>query len=82
MSHIREPVPGAPFQPGDKVMVIDNCDETANHKRLGSIGIVDCLYYDGGCGESYPSDPMIGVKFGKRKVAVDEFWAEELEAVS
>lgn len=86
---IREPVPGAPYQPGDRVMVVCQEDDTANHRRLAQVGTVDCLWYDGGCGEEYPYSPLIGVRFGRaqRRIdrapeGIDEFWPEELEAAS
>lgn len=33
--------------------------------------------YNCGCGQTFPGDPMIGVRFGT--LPMSEFWSEELE---
>ena len=63
---ILEHVPGSPVQPKQIVRVVAAIDEyvydVSGH--IGRLGIVEYLDY-GGCGQTYPSDPMIGVKLGK-----------------
>jgi hypothetical protein len=73
---IRAPVPGAPRQPGDRVVVVAVVDSTTDPAHVGEVGRVEYLEYSCGCGQSYPDDPMIGVEFdgGGR----EEFWREEL----
>lgn len=79
---IREPVPGAPFQPGDLIRVVQAVDPEIHDvgEWVGRTGLVDYLEYECGAGQTYPGDPMIGVKFSEP--ATEEFWPEELEAVS
>ena len=69
-------VDGAPFKIGDRVRVTDSRDETFDRSYKGRIGTVEYFEYECGCGQSYPNDPMIGVRFQKDQV--EEFWAEEL----
>jgi hypothetical protein len=73
---IHSDVPGAPFRIGEAVMVISATDETCDAQRIGMRGTVLFFEYSCGCGQTYPEDPMIGVKFadGTR----EEFWREEL----
>lgn len=73
---IREPVPGAPYQPGDLVRVVAILDSTADAALVGAVGRVVHLEYSCGCGQRYPDDPMIGVELdgGVR----EEFWRDEL----
>jgi len=75
-------IKGAPYKIGQKVKILDNPnnDETFDRKFANKIGEMMHFEYDGGCGQSFPRDPMIGVRLanGKR----DEFWKEELELVS
>ena|SRR5258708_35879653 len=68
-------VDGAPFKIGDRVRVTRGTDETFDPSYKGRVGIVEYLEYGCGCGQSYPQDPMIGVRF---RGDVDEFWREEL----
>lgn len=70
---------GAPFRIGDTVFVLNNPnkDETFNYAFLGKQGKVEHFEYDCGCGQTFPNDPMIGVRFADNKVA--EFWKEELQ---
>jgi hypothetical protein len=70
-------VKGAPFKMGERVRVTDSTDETFDRSFKGRIGIVEYLEYQCGCGQSYPDDPMIGVRFQRGQV--EEFWAEELK---
>jgi hypothetical protein len=74
-------VEGAPFKIGQKVLALDNPnkDETFDVEFAGLIGEVSFFEYDGGCGQRFPFDPMIGVEFDNK--AVGEFWREELELV-
>ena len=73
---IYSDVPGAPFRIGEAVMVVSATDETCDERCLGMRGTILFFEYSCGCGETYPDDPMIGVKFadGTR----EEFWREEL----
>jgi hypothetical protein len=66
--------PGAPFQPGDKVNVISKGDAPTSH--VGRAGVVAHLEYSCGCGQTFPEDPMIGVRFPEGEL--EEFWKEEL----
>jgi CarS bacterial SH3 domain len=71
-------VDGAPFSIGQPVVVCSLADETANRSFLLKLGVVVYFDYECGCGQTYPQDPMIGVRFPNGKV--DEFWREELKA--
>lgn len=73
-----EDVVGVPFKRGDEVRVLDNpnLDSTFDEQYIGKIGSVVHFDYDCGCGQSFPTDPMIGVMFSDFKV--EEFWKEEL----
>ncbi len=73
------PVASAPFTPGDAVTVVRAVDVEVHDVRplVGQRGRVLYLEYDCGCGQSYPSDPMVGVRLESFKV--EEFWREELE---
>ena len=73
---IYHDVDRAPYKLGAHVRVIGSKDETFDPRYKGRIGTVDYLEYQCGCGQSYPVDPMIGVKFHDN--AVEEFWMEEL----
>lgn len=74
----RNNIEGAPYKIGNKVIILDNPlkDETFNKRFIGREGAVYFFEYDCGCGQTYPTDPMIGVKFSDGKVA--EFWKEEI----
>lgn len=78
---IGQVVKGSPFQPGDIVRVIDAIDKESTDvsKFIGRFGKVVYLEYNCGCGQTFPNDPMIGVKFKNRK---QEFWKEELKLIS
>lgn len=69
-------VDGAPFKIGDRVRVTRGTDETFNSRYRSRVGVVEYLEYQCGCGQSYPRDPLIGVKFTSN--GIEEFWAEEL----
>jgi hypothetical protein len=75
---IREPVPGAPYQPGDVVVVVAAIDRNVRDvsEHIGKVGRVVHLEYGCGCGQTFPGDPMIGVELGD---LVEEFWREELD---
>jgi hypothetical protein len=68
-------VPGAPYQVGDWVTVIATEHPDDEH-LVGLDGVVTHLDYSCGCGQTYPNDPMIGVKLDNGKEW--EFWKEEL----
>jgi len=72
---IFENVKDAPFRIGDFVKVIQIVDSTGEQKLLGKTGTVEFFEYSCGCGQSYPKNPMIGVRIAK---ATHEFWKEEL----
>lgn len=72
-----ERVEGSPFQPADRVKVVDIADSTADPRNVGKTGCVVFLEYDCGCGQQFPNDPMIGVRFDDGS-GESEFWAEEL----
>lgn len=76
---IRERVEGAPYQPGDAVQVVRVIDATTTRDNIGRRGRVEYLEYSCGSGQSYPTDPMIGVDLGA--AGREEFWREELAAV-
>lgn len=67
---------GSGFEIGDIVRVVCISDETVSKKFLGRIGKVTHFDYSCGCGQSYPDDPMIGVRFSNGKI--EEFWREEI----
>jgi len=71
-------IDGAPLKIGDLVIVLDNPnkDETFNYDFLGKHGLIEHFEYDCGCGQTFPGDPMIGVRFSGKKVA--EYWKDEL----
>lgn len=71
-------VEGAPYQKDELVTVAGCCDETGHPEAIGLGGPVVHLDYDCGCGQTYPAEPMIGVRFGPGLVL--EFWPEELES--
>lgn len=79
--YIREPVPGSPIQPGWMVLVVAAIDRDVHdvHGRVGKTGRVEYLEYSCGCGQRYPADPMIGVRFTDG--SFEEFWREELVVV-
>jgi hypothetical protein len=72
---IYKDVEGAPFRIGDRVKVVSLSDDTADGELLGCRGSVLYFEYSCGCGQTFPHDPMIGVRFRKRTA---EFWKEEL----
>jgi CarS bacterial SH3 domain len=73
----RHNVAGAPLRIGDRVRVVRGSDETFDRAYKGRAGVVEYFEYDCGCGQHYPDDPMIGIRF--RDGSIEEFWAEELE---
>jgi hypothetical protein len=73
---IRTNVDGAPFRIGELVRVARLSDSTGDADFLRKCGRVAYFEYSCGCGQSYPGDPMIGVRFLN---ASAEFWKEELQ---
>jgi len=73
-------VEGAPFSIGESVVVSSLSDDSADPSFLFKRGIVDHLDYTCGCGQTYPQDPMIGVRFPSGEV--EEFWREELRSAT
>lgn len=77
---VRQRVDGAPYQPTDVVRVIMSAEAkgtlTDVSAFVGLTGVVEYLEYSCGCGQRYPDDPMIGVRFPDG--VLQEFWQEEL----
>jgi hypothetical protein len=75
-------VKGAPFEIGDKVLVLDNpnIDETFNPVFGLRRGLIVYFEYSCGCGQNFPEDPMIGIEFEDGRT--EEFWKEELKFLS
>jgi len=76
---IHSDVTDAPFRIGQGVLVWRLADGEADASFLGMKGVVEYYEYDCGCGQSFPEDPMIGVRFPDGQL--EEFWQEELEIV-
>ena len=73
-------VTGASFKIGTVVRVWRLVDEEAEPSVLGKQGVVEYFEYSCRCGQSYPRDPMIGVRFPNG--GLHEFWREELRIAS
>jgi len=73
---IYHDVDGAPVKIGTRVIVSACVDWTLDPRLVGAQGTVRYLEYSCGCGQSYPTDPMIGVELdsGRR----EELWQEEI----
>ena len=76
--YIKENIQDAPFKIGDiiKVKKQKRFDSTFEDKFEGWEGLVIFFEYNCGCGQSYPIDPMIGVRFLNGEIF--EFWQEEI----
>ena len=81
-SYLKFDIDGAPCKIGDKVKVLNNpnMDETFDKRFFNNICEVIYFEYDCGCGQTFPEDPMIGIKSSVGKIG--EFWKEELELIS
>ena len=77
---LRHNVPGAPFAIGQQVEVVRLLDDTASRRCLHKVGTIEYYEYDCGCGQNWPDDPMIGVRFATGRV--HEFWRCELSRAS
>jgi hypothetical protein len=80
---VRELVEESLFQPGQHVVVTcstepDDGGHTDVLEYVGRTGVVEYLEYSCGCGQTYPGDPMIGVRFSDG--TMQELWKEELQA--
>lgn len=75
-------VDGAPFKIGDKIKVLNNPnnDETFNKLFISKSGLVIYYDYECDCGQNFPDDPMIGVRFENR--IVEEYWKEEIKTTT
>jgi len=75
---ISHDIYGSPYTIGEKVIVLSNVsnDCTFDDKFIGLIGKIEYFDFECGCGQTYPTDPMIGVKFLDN--SIEEFWNEEL----
>lgn len=71
-------IEGAPFAIGLRVTVVAASDETAKPEFMGRSGVIEHYEYDCGCEQTFPEDPMIGVRFDDGQL--EEFWPEELAA--
>lgn len=71
-------VPGSPFQPGDRVVVVQAVDAEIYDvgRYVGRCGNVSYLEYECGCSQRYPDMPMVGVVVDGE---IEEFWPEEIE---
>ena len=69
-------IEGAPFRIGLAVKVTMVIDETLDDSWVGQVGEIVYYEYDCGCSQTFPHDPMIGVKFPSGRT--EEFWTEEL----
>ena len=69
---------GAPFNIGDEVQILNNPyeDSTFDEIYFDKKGQVIFFEYECGCGQTFPADPMIGVRINEDLVG--EFWKEEL----
>jgi hypothetical protein len=78
---LRMWVDGAPFQPKEIVRVVASVEsgDMSVDSLIGKLGVVEYLEYDCGCGQTFPDDPMIGVRFSNGDQ--QEFWREELSSV-
>lgn len=72
-------VEGAPFAIRERVIVIAVGDGTLDKSWVGKSGFVEHYEYDCGSGQTFPHDPMIGVRFDDGQL--EEFWSEELRCV-
>lgn len=71
-------VDGAPFQPGWIVRVVAAVDAGIHDvsAHIGEVGRVAYLEYSCGCGQVFPTVPMVGVELSG---GVEEFWPEEIQ---
>jgi hypothetical protein len=74
---IYHDVKGSPFRIGDRILVSKGTDDTFSQEHLGENGIIIYFEYSCGCGQSFPHDPMIAIRFPDG--TVDEFWKEEID---
>lgn len=72
-------VPGAPYQPGDRVVFTGMVDDECDRVDLGEMGVVVYLEYSCGCGQTYPNLPVLGVSFGGKVI---EVWPEEVSPLT
>lgn len=80
-SPVRHRVDGAPFQVGDRVVVVDAVDRDIFDLSayVGRGGVVEYLEYSCGCGQHYPDDPMVGIRLAGEVI---DFWKEEISLSS
>ena len=73
---------GAPFHITDIVKVLNNpnIDETFDERFTFQSGMIVYFEYECGCGQCFPEDPMIGVRF--KNGIVEEFWKEEIRTTN
>lgn len=74
---IRQDIHGAPFRIGNSVRVVRIVDGTESRRHIRRVGRVEYFEYECGCGQSFPRDPMIGVRFADGRLY--EFWKDELQ---
>lgn len=68
-------IAGAPFSIEATVRVVLALDDGAE-PYLDRIGTIEYYEYNCGCGQTFPTDPLIGVRFDPDTLY--EFWKEEL----
>lgn len=72
----REPVDGAPLQPGTLVFVVCEDDDDSRDERFaGRRGVVQALFYDEPA-RQFPAEPLLLVRV--EGVGEDLFFAHEL----
>ena len=76
---IYERVEGSPYQPKENVIVLGFSDETGDQEFIGKTGVIEYLEFSCGCGQAYPNDPMIGIRFPDGSLI--ECWSEEISAI-
>lgn len=71
-----------PFKIGERAIVLNNPnnDECFNERFAFKSGIIIYFEFECGCGQNFPEDPMIGVRF--KNGEVEEFWKEEITTIS
>ena len=75
------PVEGAPYQPGQRVKVVDAIDIEIHDvsMHIGKVGKVKALDYSEGSGQLFPTDPFVVVDF--KDGSGGSFWSDELAPV-
>lgn len=67
------------FKINQNIKVINLIDKTGNRYYLNKIGLIKYFNFDCGCEQTFPHNPMIGIKFFNGKI--EEFWKEEITKI-